>query len=193
MKRLSYLNVPLFLLLASNAVAQCELPAGFSNSAVVTEGDLEVTFATDRLTYAPGDIVSFCLIVHNLGTSVFSINWGIDPQDGIFVMPDTCTAVDQGRCFGGNVFHHPGIVYFYSAGTTLGPGECRAWERTWDTGIQSAEYGTYNVLGGMFEACFCQTVGTFHVLTGGVLLRRIIEGSVSAGESTWGKIKALYE
>jgi len=193
MKRLSNVTVLLLVLLASHAMAQCELPAEFSNFAVVTEGDLEVTLATDRLTYTPGDIVSFYLIVHNLGTSVFSINWGIDPQDGIFVMPDTCTAVDQGDCFDNNVFYHPQVVYFYSPGTTLDPGECRIWEREWDTGTQSPDDGTYNVLGGMIEPCFCPTIGAFHVPTSGVLLQLTIGGTVPADETTWGGIKALYE
>ena len=178
-------------LIGFGAMAQCELPAGFANFGVVSDGDLNVTFATDKLLYGPGETVQFYFIVENVGPSTFFINWGIDPQDCFFIMPLSCTSVNQ-ACYEASVFHHPGLVYFYSSGTTLDPGECRIWARSWDTNQEPAEAGTYNVLGGMCEPTYDSNVVFFHVPTSGILLNLTIDGTVPVGEGTWGQIKALY-
>ncbi len=189
MKLLVMLGI--LLLTGYEAMAQCELPTGFANSAVVNEGDLNVTFATDKVVYAAGETVQFYFIVENVGASTFSINWNIDPQDAIFVMPLSCTSLNQ-TCYDNAVFIHPPIVYFYSAGTTLAPGECRIWARAWDTAVIPAAAGTYNVLGGMFEPTFDPAIGIFHVPSAGILLNLTIEGTVPVEGGTWGKIKAIY-
>ena len=181
----------ILVLSGSGVMAQCELPANFSNFDVVYEGDLRVTFATDKPLYVPGETVQFYFIVENVGSTTFSINWGIDPQDGIFVMPLSCTSLNQ-ACYEDAVFYHPGIVYFYSSGTTLDPGECRIWARSWDTNQIPAAPGTYNVLAGMCQPTYDANVVFFHVPTTGILLNLTIDGAVPTDGDTWGKVKALY-
>ena len=180
------------LLFVGSSSAQCDLPADYSNFAIVTEGDLQVTFATDKRTYRPGDVVRFHLIVQNLGTATFYINWGTDPQDGIFVMADSCEAVDQGDCFANSVFHHPFLVFFFSGGTRLDPDKCRISERTWNTASLSTPGGIFSVLGGMFEPYAGLTSGEFRVPTSGVRLQLTIDGRVPTEHTTWSRIKALY-
>jgi hypothetical protein len=172
-------------------MAQCELPATFANFSVVNENDLKISFATDKTSYVLGETVQFYFIVENVGVSTFSINWGMDPQDCIIVLPLSCTSLTQ-DCYDDSPFHHPGFVYFYSSGTTLEPGECRIWARSWDTAERPATLATYNVLGGMFEPTFDGTIGTFHVPTVPILLNITIDDAVPAEGSTWGSIKELF-
>ena len=178
-------------MLATGVMAQCDLPTGFTNFDVAYENDLKITFATDKMSYATGETVQFYFIVQNLGTSIFSINWGSDPQDGIFVLPVSCTSLTQ-TCFENSPFHHPEIVYYFSGGTTLDPGECRIWERSWDTSIYPATPATYNVLGGMWQPMYDDNVGLFHVPTTPILLTIAIDSSIPTEKSTWGQIKELY-
>jgi hypothetical protein len=183
----------LLAVIAPQARAQCGLPANFTNSAEVEEGDLKVILASDRELYAPGDSVLFCLIVQNHGSTTFSVNWHIDPQDGLFVMPEACTAVTL-ECFTSAVFVHPRIVQYFSAGTTLAPGECRAWMRVWDTAVFPAPEARYNVLGGMFDPhpAVDSPIGRFRVPSNGVLLRVTLGGSTSVTRSGWDLIKKRY-
>lgn len=171
---------------------QCDLPADYANAAAVTENNLKVTFATDKRVYRPGDVVRFYLIVQNLGPETVYFNWGADPQDGIFVLDDSCESIDQGDCLANSPFSHPYIWYFFSAGTTLDPDECRIWERTWTTTGLPTPGGNYKVLGGMFEPRSYRPWGWFRVPTSPVRLELTIDGRVPTENATWSRIKALY-
>jgi len=178
---------------SSTGCTECNMPSTYTNVAVVTEGDITVTFASDKASYNTGETVQFYLIVKNDGASQWYLNWLIDPQDGIFVMPPTCTSIEPvADCFENAVFVHPGIIYFYSAGTTLDPGKCRVWERQWDTNLFPTAPGMYHVLGGMFEQTLDATVGHFVMPTGGALLNVTIEGAVGAESASWGAVKTVY-
>ena len=172
--------------------AQCELSADYANDAVVIENDLKVTLATTNRVYRPGDVVRFCLIVQNLGPETVHINWGTDPQDGIFVLDSSCESIDQGDCLLNSPFIHPQVWYFFSTGTTLDPGECRIWEHTWTTTGLPTPGGNYVVLGGMYEPRSQRPWGEFHVPTTPVRLELTIDGRVPTENATWSRIKALY-
>jgi hypothetical protein len=181
------------------AVNACDIPLNFTNQVTIVESDMWIGFATDKHDYSFSDTVQFYLVVKNIGTELFYINWGIDPQDGLFVLPLGCTSVQQVGCFDHAAFYYPGILYYYSAGTTLNPGECRIWTEMWDIDrSQTPESGTYTILGGMFEATpATEELGQFVVPVGGAQLTVTI-GGVATGvrdetHSTWGMIKALYE
>lgn len=178
---------------SSTGCTECDLPSGYTNYATATEGDITVTFASDKTSYNVGETVHFYLIVKNNGASQWYLNWGVDPQDGIFALPPPCTSIAPiATCFDNAVFVHPGIVYYYSAGTTLDPGYCRVWQRDWDTNVFPADAGTYNVLGGLFETSLDANVGAFVVPSGGLLLNVTIESGVAAEARSWGAVKTLY-
>ena len=190
-------------MLSSGAMAQdCTIPPSYANQAsVVTPNDLWVGFATDRHVYALNDTVRFYLVVKNNGTATFYINWHIDPQDGIFVLPAGCTDLYQPGCFSWDdqIFSWPWIIYAYSDGTLLNPGECRVWKSAfWSISTYRGNVpspGTYNVLGGMYKPPYASGTpyGQFVVPDGGVLLQIRIESEISVDSATWGSIKALFE
>jgi hypothetical protein len=186
-----------FILVSSTAFAQdpCDIPDTYTNQVTVVENDLRVGFATDKASYIPSEVVQFYLVVENVGSQTFSINWGIDPQDGVFVLPTSCTALAYPGCFVDEaVYYQPTVIYYYSAGTTLEPGECRIWTHVWDPAVYGAHpAGTYNVLGGMYEAMPLSPPGAFRVPTGGVLLSLTIESAIPTKNRTWGEIKVLYD
>jgi len=188
-------------LLPTAAEAQdCAIPPSYANQAsVVTPNDLWVGFATDKYAYTLTDTVRFYLIVKNNGTEVFYINWHIDPQDGIFVLPAGCTEPYQPGCFSWDdqIFTWPWIIYGYSDGTRLNPGECRIWKSAYwsiSTYRDAPPPGQYNVLGGMLKGPYASGTpyGQFVVPDGGVLLQIVIESEVGAENETWGSIKALF-
>jgi hypothetical protein len=140
-------------------------------------------------------VAEFYLVVENIGTETFSMNWGIDPQNGFFVMPDTCTSINQPGCYTAALYYYPTTIYFYSDGTTLEPGECRVWTETWDIlnwGGGPPPLGNYNVLGGMFQADPYSPPGEFVLPVGGAPLTITIDWAIPANEATWGQVKTLY-
>ena len=76
----------------------CDIPPEFTNQTSVVLDTLSVGFATDKVVYSSSDTVQFYLVVTNTGTETFHLNWGADPQDGFFVMPDTCPSIDWPGC-----------------------------------------------------------------------------------------------
>lgn len=190
------------LLLAAGARAQdCSIPPAYLNQAsVVTSNNLWVGFATDKHNYMLGDTARFYLVVKNIGTETFDIWWGTDPMDGVFVLPEGCTDINQPGCIPEEdypVFSWPWVIYMYSDGTTLLPGQCRVWHdaywpiATWQGG---AEPGTYSVLGGMYKPPYfsIHPHGEFVVPPGGVLLSLTILDPTATRSATWGAIKGFY-
>lgn len=190
--------------MATAAEAQnCEIPPTYTNQVVVEDGGLRVRYATDRSSYNPTDNVQFYLVVENIGATTFSINWGIDPQDGHFILRspfeslEDCCATDAD--IEANVLYYlPSTLFFFSAGTTLAPGQCRAWQRTIDLDwATDPAPGTYAVLGGMLRLTPSAVPGlsydkTFVAPLGGAKLHIEIAGPVPTATSTWGRVKALY-
>ncbi len=192
------------LLAAPIAAAQdCEIPPAYGNQVVVEEGGLRIRYATDGKSYGAADDVLLYLVVENVGATTFSINWGIDPQDGHFILKpgfetfEECCSED----FDANVLIYlPSLVHFFSPGTTLDPGECRAWLRTiplaWVTegGAPPPAPGRYAVLGGMFRmaADFSPQNSEFIAPRDGAKLYIEITGPTPTAVTTWGAIKALY-
>jgi len=177
------------------AAGPCDIPIGYANVVVVEEADMLISFATDKDIYGPYETALFYLVVENIGTETFYMNWNIDPQDGVFVLPDSCTSVNQTGCYAAAAFYHPTILYYYSAGTTLEPGECRIWTRTWDIGTWGGgppPVGNYRVLGGMFEADPVTPPGNFVLPAGGATLSIAIDYAIPTNASTWGQVKSMY-
>jgi hypothetical protein len=185
------------------AAEDCLTPPGYANHVVVEDGDLRIRYATDRFSYGPADNVSFHLVVENIGATTVSINWGIDPQDGHFILRppfdslEDCCSTDAD--LEANVlFYLPNVLYFFSAGTTLAPGQCRVWQRTidleWATNVVP---GTYAVLGGMLQLVASAIPGAsynmdFIAPSGGAKLTIDITGPVPTAATTWGRVKSLY-
>jgi hypothetical protein len=191
------LAAALFLaVVVQTASAQdCDLPANYTNRVTVMEGDMRVAYATDRSLYAPTEVVSFYLVVQNLGTTPFYVNWGIDPQDGHFILRPPFESLEE--CCTTNelleqnaLWYHPDFVYFYSQGTTLSPGQCRVWQRSIDLDWVTPVPETYTVLGGMFHSQLFY--GDFVVPTGGARLHITIDNPIPTEDTTWGRVKALY-
>jgi len=187
------------LVLSTAAAAQtCDIPEGFTNQVVVVESDtLVVGFATDRQVYSHADTVNFYLVVQNTGSDECYINWSIDPQNAVFVLPTSCDSVYTPDCYtSASVFFYPQAVYFYSSGTTLQPGECRVWQNSWEIatwGDGPPADGIYNVFGGMFYPIYGIFPDEgFRVPRGGAALTIEIDSTVPVEEGSWGRIKVLY-
>lgn len=199
-------RVPLaafLLLFPAAAIAQsCEVPEGYVNQVIVDDGTMRVRYATDKASYGPTDDVHLYLVVQNLGETAFYLNDGTDPQDGHFILRppfetwETCCVPFANR-ESTVLLYHPSVLYFFSMGTTLQPGQCRVWEQTlpleWATdGVP----GTYAVLGGMLHHAWDVSSNTYEpelvVPAGGAELHIQITGPVAVENHTWGHVKALY-
>jgi hypothetical protein len=188
------------LILSGSATAQtCDIPDGYANQVLVVESDtLLVGFATDQEVYSPFDTVNFYLVVQNIGSNEFYINWNIDPQNGIFVLPTSCDSVYTPDCYvSAAAFFFPEAVYFMSAGTRLQPGECRVWQNSWDIatwGDGPPPDGTYNVFGGMFHPIYDIFPDEgFRVPRGGARLTIQIDSTIPVERGSWGQVKAMYK
>lgn len=194
MKKLLAVITGIFL--AAPAVAgPCDVPVTYANVAVVEEAGMLISFATDKDVYGPFETVQFYLVVKNIGTETFYMNWSIDPQNGIFVLPNQCNSVNQPGCYASAEFYHPTVLYYYSAGTTLEPGACRVWTNSWNVatwGGGPPPVGSYNVLGGMFQADPVTPPGQFVLPTGGVKVTIAIDYAIPVGYGTWGHVKSMY-
>ncbi len=180
----------------------CDIPPTYPNQVVVDDGTMRVRYATDKTVYAPTEVISFYLVVQNLGATTFYMNWGIDPQDGHFILRppfeswEECCATEES--FDANVLLYlPTFIYFFSPGTTLAPGQCRVWQRTINLNwAPNPPAGVYAVLGGMFHVAFDWAGGqwnqNFVVPAGGAKLHITIGEPVDVEPSTWGRVKALY-
>lgn len=183
------------LLFPSTPLAQsCEIPESYANQVLVDDGTLRVRYATDKASYGLSEVVSLYLVVQNLGSTPFYENWGVDPQDGHLILRPPyesladCCATDEER-WANTVGYYPEIIYFFSMGTTLQPGECRVWQRSIDLShAEDVIAGTYAVLGGMFRAFD----GPFVVPTDGAKLHITLQAPLATRVSTWGNVKALY-
>ncbi len=197
-----WLPIPVYLALllfsGSAAADTCDIPDGYANRVLVVESDtLLVGFATEREVYSPLETVNFYLVVQNTGSAECFINWSIDPQNAIFVLPTSCDSVYTPDCYtSASVFFYPEAVYFYSDGTRLQPGECRVWQNSWDIDVWGdgpPADGTYNVFGGMFHPIYDIFPDEgFRVPRGGARLTIQIDSSVPVVEKSWGEMKAFY-
>ena len=182
-------------LAAPAAAGPCDVPITYTNVVTVQESDMLVSFAADKDVYGPFETVQFYLVVKNVGTETFYMNWDIDPQNGVFVLPDECDSVNQPGCYTAAAFYYPTVLYYYSAGTTLNPGECRIWTNSWDIGTWGGgppPVGNYNVLGGMFQADPLAPPGEFVLPVGGAVLNVAIDYAIPVSHSTWGHVKTMY-
>jgi hypothetical protein len=172
----------------------CEIPASYLNQVVVDEGTLRIHYASDKVSYGPTEVVSLYLVVENIGQETFYLNWGVDPQDGHFILRPPyesfadCCSTEEER-WANTLAYHPETIYFFSIGTTLLPGECRTWQRSLNLAhTENPAPGTYAVLGGMFQAFD----GPFVAPSGGATLHITLQAPLSTRVSTWGGVKALY-
>jgi hypothetical protein len=165
------------------------------------DGDIRVTFATDRTQYLPADVIQLYLVVENLGeTSVTYTSFAV-PQDYFFILrppyqtwEECCADWDWAEEV---LWYLPQFIYFIPGVITLAPGDCRAFDRAidleWTT---DPAPGIYAVLGGLFELRYVggPTVydGEFVAPPGGARLDISILGPVVVQPSTWGRIKSLY-
>jgi len=189
--------VSVLLLVATGVSAQpCDVPAGYANVAYVQEGDIRVGFATDKLTYKPGEPIHYYLVVQNLGAAQWSVNWGVDPQNVFFVTEDSYNSIDDPGFWDNAAYIYPSVIYYFSVGTTLDPGQCRIWD---ETTLYPIEYptpanGQYHVFGGMASVTFTDVATiAWEMPSTGIMLTINVDSSVAAEETTWGRIKALYE
>jgi len=187
------------LMLSSSAMAQtCDVPEEYENQVVVVESDtLVVGFATDKEVYSQLHTVYFYLVVQNIGSDECYMNWSIDPQNAVFVLPTDCDSVYKPDCYvSASVFFYPDYVYFASSGTTLQPGECRIWENEWDIDVWGEgppPDGIYKVFGGMFHPIYEMFPDEgFRVPRGGARLTIEIDSTVPVERGTWGRIKSMY-
>jgi hypothetical protein len=198
MKILLYLVISIFS--ASTALAgTCDIPPQFANKVTVVLDTLSVSFATNKELYSSTETVQFYLVVTNIGEQTFHLNWGSDPQDGFFVLPDTCPGVDWPGCLDDPVFIFPQVIFYFSTGTTLEPGECRVWTESWDISVDNPvppPDGTYNVFGGMCRVSFSSWIDAEYIVPAdGVMLNLKIESTVTGVPDyteTWGRLKAIY-
>lgn len=188
---MKFLSIFLFVALApAPAAAQtCDIPAGYSNSTSIQDGDFLVRFATDKSVYAPGELVQFYLAVKNTGAFQQYFNFGVSPEDAYAVMPDTCASLPD--C-DDTIYSYPPIVYYYNSGTTLDPGECRVWAHTSSAApFDITMVGmTFNVQGGLYQVAPSEPF--WALPAGGLVLSVYVDDSVAVEESTWGAVKARY-
>ena len=199
MKALTFLVISIFFAAPASADT-CDIPPQFVNKVTVVLDTLSVGFATNKELYSPTETVEFYLVVKNIGTQTFHLNWGVDPQDGFFVLPDTCPLVDWPGCLDDPVFYFPQVIYFYSPGTTLAPGECRVWTESWDIPKENPvppPDGIYNAFGGMCKVSFTNRITAEYVVPAdGAMLNLTIDSTVTGipdHTGTWGRVKALYQ
>jgi hypothetical protein len=185
--------IGLFCILVLSAVPHaaaqsCDIPASYTNTTSIVEGDYWIGFATDKSVYTPGELIAFYLVVTNTGATTQSFNFGLTPEDAYAVMPSTCTSLWDCE---DTLYDYPPIVYYYNPGVTLEPGECRVWTHTSTVSPFDASHveETFNVQGGLITAI--PTAG-WALPTGGVSLTVHVQ-TVATDESSWGAVKAIYQ
>ena len=197
------LLVLLVCVCVSDVAAQdCEIPATYLNQVTVTEGDLWIGFASDKTTYALTDTAHFYLVVKNIGTEQYYVNWLVDPPNAIHVLPLGCTEVGSSGCtICDRIYSWPWILYYYSSGVNLAPGECRVflggYEAVWP--ISKFEPipapGDYTIVGGLYKPSVVSDdpCGELIAPTTGALLTVTLVNTVSAEPESWGVIKSLFD
>jgi hypothetical protein len=184
------LVIVLSLLVAPQAFAQCDIPAGFANTTSVYEGNFWIGFATDQSVYVPGDLVDFYLVVKNISATQQYFNFGVEPQVSFLVMPDTCESITHEWCIDDALYTYPPVVYYYSSGTTLEPDECRVWTHTSSAApfTESSIGHHFTVEGGLYDPY----AGDFWGL-GGLTLDVSVDTAIATEATSWGIVKARYQ
>jgi hypothetical protein len=170
----------------------CDTP--FPNRAFVRYGELNITFATDRLSYAIGDSVKFFLSIENTGSEPFSFHSAYHPQEAFLVVADSCLTNHVSNCVGGWQFQFPWLIAWSEVTLVIPPGGCQVWSRTW-SGRNTYTHqlpppGLYAALGALHDDS-----GSLVVPPGGARLSLVIgaTGGVPDRRSTWSDMKTRYE
>jgi len=189
---------PLVSLLVGLAISisdPCSVPPGYMNNTSRTEGDLKFTFAMDEFVYSESDTIRFHYIVENIGQDTFYVNWGIDPMYAFFIYPDSCFTLDQPGCFDEAIYYYPQIVYYYSEGIHLLPGECKVFSESWDqsknTDVTPGP-GSYRVFGGLWKPDPGPSWPGSFQLQSELALEIVIEDPIETDVQSWGRIKSLH-
>jgi len=177
----------------------CALPARYTHTAVVVEGDLQVTIGTDAASYAPGDTVFMAVVFENTGSDTLRYSNDTDPIFGFSIVGDSCATADAPGCFDDGLWYFPQVFGQPGIQLVLPPGECGQYAVYWDGTLlfpaaaganQPAPAGDYRLFGGIWTF----TTGGFGFLvpTGGVMLPFTIASGSPAAATTWGAIKTRY-
>lgn len=185
----------------------CTVPSSFFNQTSRTEAGVKYTFALDKSAYIFGsDEIHFYYIVENVGPDTLYFGWGADPQRAFVIYPDTCYALDQEGCMEAAILFDPLVTYLSSPGFTLLPGECKAFQRSWDQQPECAGVpyigcapapGSYRVFSGLWKllpvALYWpgQWVGPSD-LSLEIVIEDTPTGILPSNYKTWGRIKSLF-
>jgi hypothetical protein len=188
-----------FLALAGPAAAQVctsPVPATWTNRVETSSGSLHITLATLQYNYLPGQPVAMKLHIQNVGAApVFIPNpYQISPIEVFGVVADSCDSLSQPDCV--EVFHFPQVYFFFGAGFTLQPGQCREFDRTWNglTGGPPAPPpdGIYAIISGIQAGDESDPDG-LDPPSGGIRLNIRIQGAVPVQPATWSEIKTRID
>jgi hypothetical protein len=180
-----------FLVIPLSAAIACD--TSFLNQTTVTYNNLQVTFATDRLSYSLGDSVRFYLCFENTGVGPFSHQTLYNPQDAYRVVADSCLTQEDPDCWEDAPFLFPWLGYLGNDMIVIPPGGNWAYEQTWDgRHFRTRELplpGLYAVLGGLHD-----DFGNLDIPPNGVRLSIVLGDTtgVAVENATWGEIKARY-
>jgi hypothetical protein len=197
---LLFAAIPLFLVPSSALGGPCVLPAQYTHTAVVVEGDLQATMGTDAATCAPGDTVRMALLFQNTGSDTLIYPGGVTPLDGFSIVGDSCATADAPGCFENRLWYSPEFVYYFSPALMLHPGECKLYTTYWDGLVRVVEGstvhydpappGAYRLFGGLWT--FSENGQGYDVPIDGVMLPLTIEEGVPVEPITWGGLKTRY-
>jgi hypothetical protein len=165
----------------------------FPNQVILSSGDLIITFATDRAVYDVGEPVDFFLCIENRGTAPFSFHTWAIPQNGCWVLSDTCTTPASDYCFNLGPYVFPEGFYWMERTLVIPPGASQTWTHQWGGRKRSGELpspGVYPVFGGLRDDR--GNGEEMLVPPGGVRLTITLSSGVPTLPTTWGQVKALY-
>jgi hypothetical protein len=192
MKSLLVVFVALGVLgLFPGSAAACQ--TDFENQTVVPHGDLLITFATNKSVYDVGEPVDFFLCIENMGTVPFSFHTWAIPQDGYWVLSDTCTTWTSDYCWNLGPHFYPDAFFFMEWTLVIPAGGSRTWTHTWNGLNRSGSLplaGTYPVFGGLRDD---RTSGDeMFIPPGGARLTITLNSAVPVSKTTWTRLKAFY-
>lgn len=173
--------------------AQCSLDDDMINTVAIPDGDLDVLFGSTHSIVHPGDQVGFQLIVTNVSQDPVDLWWPVHDPEVLYIQPAAVSnPIDLEFP---PIYHEPEILYFYSGGLTLAPGECLTHEFSWDTIAAPCEAGAYRAWSGLVAWLYDVNPPTWEWITpaGGATLNLEMTGEVAVESVSISRIKGLFQ
>lgn len=190
--KLTLIAAIVIVLCFTDSSAQCSLDEEMINTVAIPDGNLEVLFGSTHSAVQPGDQVGFQLIVTNVGQDPVELWWPVHDPDVLYIQPAAVTNPISPES--PPVYHEPTILYFYSGGVTLAPGECLIHDFSWDTAAHPCEVGAYRAWSGLVAWLYDVTPPTWEWITpaGGATLDLEMTDDVAAESVSISTIKGLF-